>query len=129
MTHPEQWDQLIRDLNAMYDRMVYVKQAEVHAIQAPTLIMAGDKDDTRPDHFVEIYKLLPNAQISDRRPALPRGSAERIFRQRYLRLRDGKQRRFRSQKARRQGMHRARWIRISRSRRVTRYKVRGMVFG
>ena len=23
MTHPEQWDQLIRDLNAMYDRMVY----------------------------------------------------------------------------------------------------------
>jgi pimeloyl-ACP methyl ester carboxylesterase len=64
MTHPEQWDQLIRDLNAMYDRMVYVKQAEVHAIQAPTLIMAGDKDETRLDHFVEVYKLLPNAQMA-----------------------------------------------------------------
>ncbi len=64
MTHPEQWDQLILDLNAMYDRMVYVKQAEVHAIQAPTLIMAGDKDETRLDHFVEIYKLLPNAQMA-----------------------------------------------------------------
>jgi len=42
MINPEQWDQLIRDLNAMYDRMVYVKQAEIRAIQAPTLIMAGD---------------------------------------------------------------------------------------
>jgi pimeloyl-ACP methyl ester carboxylesterase len=62
--HPEQWDQLIRDLNAMYDRMVYVKQAEIRAIQAPTLIMAGDKDETRLDHFVEIYKLLPNAQMA-----------------------------------------------------------------
>ena len=64
MIHPEQWDQLIRDLNAMYDRMVYVKQAEVHAIQAPTLIVAGDKDETRLDHFVEVYKLLPNAQMA-----------------------------------------------------------------
>jgi pimeloyl-ACP methyl ester carboxylesterase len=64
MIHPEQWDQLIRDLNAMYDRMVYVKQAEIRAIQAPTLIMAGDKDETRLDHFVEIYKLLPNAQMA-----------------------------------------------------------------
>jgi pimeloyl-ACP methyl ester carboxylesterase len=64
MTHPEQWDQLIRDLSAMYDRMVYVRQAEIHAIQAPTLIMAGDKDQTRLDHFVEIYKLLPNGQMA-----------------------------------------------------------------
>ncbi len=64
MIHPEQWDQLIRDLNAMYDRMVYVKQTEIRAIQAPVLIMAGDKDGTRLDHFVEIYKLLPHAQMA-----------------------------------------------------------------
>lgn len=64
MAHPEQWDQLIRDLNAMYDRMVYVKRAEIRAIKAPTLIMAGDKDPTRLEHFVEIYKLLPNSQMA-----------------------------------------------------------------
>jgi pimeloyl-ACP methyl ester carboxylesterase len=64
MIHPEQWDQLIRDLNAMYDRMVYVKQEEIRAIKAPTLIMAGDKDQTRKEHFVEIFKLLPNAQMA-----------------------------------------------------------------
>ena len=62
MTHPEQWEQLIRDLNAMYHQMVYVKQEEIRKIQSPTLVMAGDKDETRLDHFVEIYKLLPNAQ-------------------------------------------------------------------
>jgi pimeloyl-ACP methyl ester carboxylesterase len=64
MIHPEQWDQLIRDLNAMYDRMVYVKQEEIRAIKAPTLIMAGDKDEIRKEHFVEIFKLLPSAQMA-----------------------------------------------------------------
>ena len=64
MIHPEQWDQLIRDLNAMYDRMVYVKQEELRAIKAPTLIMAGDKDEIRKEHFVEIFKLLPSAQMA-----------------------------------------------------------------
>ena len=64
MIHPEQWEQLIRDLDAMYNRMVYVKQKEVRAIKAPTLIMAGDKDPTRLEHFVEIYRLLPDAQMA-----------------------------------------------------------------
>jgi pimeloyl-ACP methyl ester carboxylesterase len=64
MIHPEQWDQLIRDLNAMYGRMVYVKQEEIRAIKSPTLIMAGDKDETRKEHFVEIFTLLPNAQMA-----------------------------------------------------------------
>jgi pimeloyl-ACP methyl ester carboxylesterase len=64
MTHPEQWEQLIRDLNGMYHQMVYAKQEEIRKIQSPTLVMAGDKDGTRLDHFVEIYKLLPNAQLA-----------------------------------------------------------------
>jgi hypothetical protein len=46
MTHPEQWDQLIRDLDAMYHQPVWVKQDEIRAIKAPTLLMAGDR--TRP---------------------------------------------------------------------------------
>jgi pimeloyl-ACP methyl ester carboxylesterase len=64
MIHPEQWDQLIRDLDAMYHKFTYVKQEEIRAIKAPTLIMAGDKDETRLDHFAQIYKLLPNAQLA-----------------------------------------------------------------
>lgn len=64
MNHPEQWDQLIRDLDAMYNRIVYVKQQELRAIKAPTLVMAGDKDPTRLEHFIEIYRLLPSAQLA-----------------------------------------------------------------
>jgi len=64
MIHPEQWDQLIRDLNAMYHKTVYVKQDEIRAIKASTLIMAGDRDPTRPEHFIEIFKLLPDAQMA-----------------------------------------------------------------
>lgn len=64
MIHPEQWDQLIRDLNAMYQKSVYVKQEEIRAIKAPTLIMAGDKDPTSQEHFAEIFKLLPDAQMA-----------------------------------------------------------------
>lgn len=64
MTHPEQWDALIRDLNAMYHKLVYVKQDEIRAIKAPTLIMAGDKDPTRLEHLAEIFRLLPDAQLA-----------------------------------------------------------------
>ena len=56
-------------------------------------------------------------------------SAERIRLQGYLRLRDRKEDRFTIPKARRQAMHRARWIGISGRQRVTRYKVWRMVFG
>lgn len=64
MTHPEQYDQLIRDLGAMYEKLVFAKQDEIRAIKAPTLIMAGDRDPTRMEHFVEIYKLLPDGQMA-----------------------------------------------------------------
>jgi pimeloyl-ACP methyl ester carboxylesterase len=64
MLHPEQWDQLIRDLDAMYQKVVYVKQEEIRAIKAPTLIMAGDKDPTRKEHFAEIFNLLRHGQMA-----------------------------------------------------------------
>ena len=64
MPHPEQWPQLIRDLNTMYHQSVFVKQQEIRAIKAPTLVMTGDQDPTRIEHFAEIYKLLPDAQLA-----------------------------------------------------------------
>jgi pimeloyl-ACP methyl ester carboxylesterase len=64
MPHPEQWPQLIRDLNTVYHQLIFVKQEEIRAIKAPTLVMAGDKDPTRMEHFVEIYRLLPDAQLA-----------------------------------------------------------------
>jgi len=65
MARPELWEPLIRELEQMYRAPVWVKQEEVRTIRVPTLIMAGDRDSySRTDHFVDIYHLLPNGQLS-----------------------------------------------------------------
>jgi pimeloyl-ACP methyl ester carboxylesterase len=65
MAKPEQWEPLIRELDLMYRAPVFVKQEEIRAIQAPTLIMAGDRDYyNRADHLVDIYHLLPKGQLA-----------------------------------------------------------------
>jgi pimeloyl-ACP methyl ester carboxylesterase len=65
MPKPELWDPLIRELDRMYRAPVFVKQEEIRAIQAPTLIMAGDHDYyNRADHMVDIYRLLPKGQLA-----------------------------------------------------------------
>lgn len=65
MPHPEQWEQLIRDLAQMYrGPVVFVKEEEVHSIQAPTLILAGEGDPTGPERFVAIYRMLPKGQLA-----------------------------------------------------------------
>jgi pimeloyl-ACP methyl ester carboxylesterase len=38
--------------------------AEVRSIRAPVLIMMGDHDGIRPEHAVEMYRLIPNAQLA-----------------------------------------------------------------
>jgi pimeloyl-ACP methyl ester carboxylesterase len=38
--------------------------AELKAIKAQTLIMMGDRDAVRPEHAVEMYRLIPNAQLA-----------------------------------------------------------------
>jgi len=65
MPKPELWEPLIRELDLMYRAPVFVKQEEIRAIQAPTLIMAGDHDYyNRADHMVDIYRLLPKGQLA-----------------------------------------------------------------
>lgn len=65
MPHPEQFELLIRELDQMYRTRTFVKQSEVKSINAPTLIMAGDKDYyNRLDALLDIYHLIPKAQMS-----------------------------------------------------------------
>ena len=35
---------------------------EVKSIKAQTLIMMGDREGMRPEHAMEMYRLIPNAQ-------------------------------------------------------------------
>ena len=37
---------------------------DVQSIQAPTLLVIGDADSVRPEHAVEMFRLLPHAQLA-----------------------------------------------------------------
>jgi pimeloyl-ACP methyl ester carboxylesterase len=40
------------------------KDDDLRAITAPTLLLAGDQDVMRPEHIVEMYRLLPHAHMA-----------------------------------------------------------------
>ena len=37
---------------------------DIQSIEAPTLVMIGDADSVRPEHAVEMFRLLPHAQLA-----------------------------------------------------------------
>jgi pimeloyl-ACP methyl ester carboxylesterase len=37
---------------------------QIRSITAPTLVLAGDRDVLRPEHAVQMFRLLPNAQLA-----------------------------------------------------------------
>jgi pimeloyl-ACP methyl ester carboxylesterase len=60
-----------KDLIKMYEkdvkRMIEFRDwnpEEIHSINAPALIIIGDEDVVRPEHAVEMFRLLPNARLS-----------------------------------------------------------------
>ena len=62
--HPEQ-------LHTFHDkcakRMLEFKDwrpEDIQSIEAPTLLMIGDADSVRPEHAVEMFRLLPHAQLA-----------------------------------------------------------------
>jgi len=70
-----------KDLITMHDkdakRMVEFKDwrsEDIQSIQAPTLIINGDADVVRPEHAMEMFRLLPNAKLA----ILPGGHGEYI---------------------------------------------------
>ena len=40
------------------------KPEDIRSIDAPTMVLIGDADIVRPEHAVEMYRLLPNAQLA-----------------------------------------------------------------
>jgi len=41
-----------------------INEEDIKAINAPALIIIGDEDVVRPEHAVEMFRLLPNARLS-----------------------------------------------------------------
>jgi uncharacterized protein (TIGR02246 family) len=62
--HPEQLP-TFHDKSAK--RMLEFKDwrpEDIQSIEAPTLLMIGDADSVRPEHVVEMFRLLPHAQLA-----------------------------------------------------------------
>jgi pimeloyl-ACP methyl ester carboxylesterase len=66
---PTRWPVLVTKVKNLGIDFKGYSAAEVKSIKAQVLIMTGDRDVVRPEHAVEMYRLIPNAQLA----IFPRG--------------------------------------------------------
>jgi pimeloyl-ACP methyl ester carboxylesterase len=66
---PKRWPILVTKIKELEKIFKGYSAAELKAIKAHTLVMMGDRDAVRPEHAVEMYRLIPNAQLA----IFPRG--------------------------------------------------------
>ena len=63
--HPEQWHRLVAKI-ADFDRSIEDRsREELAALQAPALLIIGDSDIVRPEHTVEMFRLLGGGVVGD----------------------------------------------------------------
>jgi pimeloyl-ACP methyl ester carboxylesterase len=60
---PKQWPVLVAKVKKMGLEFKGFARQDVKAIKAPVLITLGDRDGVRPEHAVEMFRLIPNAQL------------------------------------------------------------------
>ncbi|HZO89379.1 MAG TPA: alpha/beta hydrolase [Chthonomonadaceae bacterium] len=61
---PARWPVLVTKIKELGRDFKGYSAAELKEIKAQTLIMMGDREGIRPEHAVEMYRLLPNAQLA-----------------------------------------------------------------
>lgn len=80
---PEQWDALVRQTSPMWLAYPGLDPDRLHAIQAPTLVLAGDRDELVPlDLTVSLYRMLTHAELAicpDTDHAGPTPQRARVF--------------------------------------------------
>ncbi len=56
--HPQDWPQLLAKVKQLNREFVDWPNDSIASIKAPTLLIAGDSDIVRPEHVVELFRLL-----------------------------------------------------------------------
>jgi pimeloyl-ACP methyl ester carboxylesterase len=69
--HPENFATLFAKKTEMDRGIRDFSAEEIEAIQAPTLLIIGDSDLVRPEHAVEMFRLLGGGVFGDMPPGLP----------------------------------------------------------
>jgi pimeloyl-ACP methyl ester carboxylesterase len=61
---PARWPALVGKIGKMLPESKGFRPEEIKSIKAPTMVMIGDTDIVRPEHAVEMYRLLPHGQLA-----------------------------------------------------------------
>jgi pimeloyl-ACP methyl ester carboxylesterase len=61
---PTRWPTLVKKIKDLDNNFAGYSETEVRSIKAAALIIQGDHDGVRPEHAVEIYRLIPNSQLA-----------------------------------------------------------------
>jgi pimeloyl-ACP methyl ester carboxylesterase len=61
---PKQWPTLVAKIKKMGLEFKGFTREELKSIKTPVLITFGDRDGTRPEHAVEMFRLIPNSQLA-----------------------------------------------------------------
>jgi pimeloyl-ACP methyl ester carboxylesterase len=61
---PKRWPVLVTKVKELGRDFKGYSAAELKAIKAHPLVMMGDRDVVRPEHAVEMYRQIPNAQLA-----------------------------------------------------------------
>jgi pimeloyl-ACP methyl ester carboxylesterase len=69
--HPEHFARLFAKKTAMDRGIKDIPAESIKAIKAPTLLIIGDSDLIRPEHAVEMFRLLGGGVFGDMPPGLP----------------------------------------------------------
>jgi pimeloyl-ACP methyl ester carboxylesterase len=61
---PENWPELLRKVQGLWAGFAGWDADAMRGIAAPCLIMLGDRDILRLEHAVDLYRIIPNAQLA-----------------------------------------------------------------
>jgi pimeloyl-ACP methyl ester carboxylesterase len=61
---PKQWPVLVAKIKKMGLEFKGFAREDMKAIKAPVLIAQGDRDLVRPEHAVEMFRLIPKARLA-----------------------------------------------------------------
>jgi pimeloyl-ACP methyl ester carboxylesterase len=69
--HPEHFSRLFEKKTAMDRQIQDIPAESIRSIEAPTLLIIGDSDLVRPEHAVEMFRLLGGGIFGDTPAGLP----------------------------------------------------------
>ncbi len=61
---PEDWPLLIKKLKRMWAGFKGWSDAEMRSLKAPLMVMLGDDDFLRPEHALELFRMVPSGRLA-----------------------------------------------------------------